>query len=563
MKYLFRDKKVVVLTVKLSIAMFLYVSFNIALAIVFGKLVDSAASGNISLLTKYFIASIFVVILSPILYYIYGISIKHFVYYISNKLRDDVFESFLRRDYVDFYDIDVSEKIARLTSDINLIESDYLSSIIVAVKSIILFIISAISILYISVYIGIFLLIVSLFSIYIPKFFDKDISIYKNNISKAQESYLSSSTQYLAGYSIIKSFNVVEKIVKLLENETKNIYKSNIKFSKELYKVQSVSTFFAGITFMGGFVFGTFLVSKNILSVGAMIACVQLSNNLSNPVVTFMENITQIKSMTKIFDNIIKIIDKDKEIYDKFREEKLYFESISLNNIKFKYSDNDRYILSDINISIEKNKKYAIVGKSGCGKSTLLKLIAGKVVQSSGEIKFNNVEMNRKFKESLYNYITTIDQEVFLFKTSLRNNISLYKNFSDEKIMSVLSICGLEHFYKYIDKEDFIGANTLSGGERQRISIARALINDTSIILADEIFSALDAGTAFMIEKQLLELENVSIVSVTHRIVPENMMKYDKIFVLNEGRIVEEGTYMELSNNSQVFRQILEFSGVK
>ena len=174
--------------------------------------------------------------------------------------------------------------------------------------------------------------------------------------------------------------------------------------------------------------------------------------------------------------------------------------------------------------------------------------------------------MDEISRNSIINLISTINQNVFLFKGSIYDNITLFsKDYSEEKVKDVILKAELGKYLDRLYDKELISenANNLSGGEKQRISIARSLIKDTKIILADEILSSLDNEIAFSIEKGLLELENITLISVTHRLIKENLKQYDQILVLKDGKIEEKGNFEELMNFDSYFKKLYTISGVE
>ena len=205
-------------------------------------------------------------------------------------------------------------------------------------------------------------------------------------------------------------------------------------------------------------------------------------------------------------------------------------------------------------------KTNAIVGLSGSGKSTILKLLSGKIRATSGSITIDNTNINDLSEDSILSLYSYISQNVFLFKGSIFDNFTLYNDYPKEKVENILKKVGLEKFTKEMDDPDFVGENgvNFSGGEKQRISIARALIRETDILVADEILSNLDNETALKIEKELLNLKNITLISVTHRLFEETLTNFDEIIVLNEGCIVEKGTFYELIEKKSFFLQNIQ-----
>ena len=174
--------------------------------------------------------------------------------------------------------------------------------------------------------------------------------------------------------------------------------------------------------------------------------------------------------------------------------------------------------------------------------------------------------MDEVSRNSIINLISTINQNVFLFKGSIYDNITLFsRDYSEEKVKDVILKAELGKYLDRLYDKELISenANNLSGGEKQRISIARSLIKDTKIILADEILSSLDNEIAFSIEKGLLELENITLISVTHRLIKENLKQYDKILVLKDGKIEEKGNFKELMSFDSYFKKLYTISEVE
>ena len=188
-------------------------------------------------------------------------------------------------------------------------------------------------------------------------------------------------------------------------------------------------------------------------------------------------------------------------------------------------------------MTFEKGKKYLILGKSGCGKSTLLGVLLGKCRPYNGIVQCDGNDLEEC---EITDLCAVIQQNVYILNRSIRENIKLYKSFSDEEIKKVLSVCGLD------DLEMEENSLELSGGQKQRISIARAIIRKKPILLIDEGTSAVDTATSNKIEEELLKKKNITIITISHKIQPELMKKYDEIIYLEQGNVVEQGNYNEL-----------------
>ena len=289
-------------------------------------------------------------------------------------------------------------------------------------------------------------------------------------------------------------------------------------------------------------------MNKGEISVGTAIIIIQLSTHIVGPVKTSISLINQIKSVSLIVDKIDEILcDSSEDIEDLSLER--FEKSIEIKNLNFSYSD-ERQALNNINLTFEKNKKYAIVGESGSGKSTLTKLLMRYYKNYNGEILIDNKNLQKILSHDLYKNISMIQQNVFMFDDSIKENIKLYADYSDDEILEVCSRSGLSNLISMLPNgiNSLVGenGNKLSGGEKQRIAIARSLINDTKILILDESTSALDNETAYNLETSLLSINDLTLVVVTHKLIKNILLSYDEIIVMKDGMIIEKGSFNDL-----------------
>ncbi len=289
-------------------------------------------------------------------------------------------------------------------------------------------------------------------------------------------------------------------------------------------------------------------MNKGEISVGTAIIIIQLSTHIVGPVKTSISLINQIKSVSLIVDKIDEILcDSSEEIEDLSLEK--FGKNIEIKNLNFSYSD-ERQALNNINLTFEKNKKYAIVGESGSGKSTLTKLLMRYYKNYNGEILIDNKNLQKILSHDLYKNISMIQQNVFMFDDSIKENIKLYADYSDDEILEVCGRSGLSNLISILPNgiNSLVGenGNKLSGGEKQRIAIARSLINDTKILILDESTSALDNETAYNLETSLLSINDLTLVVVTHKLIKNILLSYDEIIVMKDGMIIEKGSFNDL-----------------
>ncbi len=211
---------------------------------------------------------------------------------------------------------------------------------------------------------------------------------------------------------------------------------------------------------------------------------------------------------------------------------------------------------------LQRQKKYAIVGQSGCGKSTLLNLLMASHSDYEGEINYGGTELRAMNSGDLYEMQSIVQQNVFVFNATIRDNITMFQHFPEEQINEAIRLSGLSALIEEKGEDYLCGENGsgLSGGEKQRISIARSLLKHSKVLLVDEATSALDAETAYQVSGAILGLEGITGIVVTHALDESLLRRYDSILTLKNGKIVEEGTFDSLIAEKGYFYSLFTIS---
>ena len=232
---------------------------------------------------------------------------------------------------------------------------------------------------------------------------------------------------------------------------------------------------------------------------------------------------------------------------------------ITFENVSFSYDDR-KEVLHNICMDFEPGKKYVIVGCSGSGKSTILRLIMRAFENYTGRIMLDETEIREISFESLFRFTSFVQQDVFVFNDTIRNNITLYKEYPEERIAKAMNCAGLAAMAARCVEDSPCGEKgiALSGGERQRISIARAILRRTPVLLMDEATSALDKRTAHEVMEAVLRCKDTLCICVTHRLDDIILRQFDEILVLHDGRFVEHGCFGELIAKKGYFYSLYE-----
>ena len=323
--------------------------------------------------------------------------------------------------------------------------------------------------------------------------------------------------------------------------------------------VLGASTMILAITI---FTIGGYLAINNIVTIGGLVASIQLLMNIIEPTSNIAESYNNINSTKPIRERInkiynIKVVNQSCE--DNSINEIDKIDNIVLENVSYKYKNNSQYILNKINFIFQSGKKYAIIGENGSGKSTLLKIIGNIITDYEGEISINGLRYKNVDEKEIYNNISFIHQNSFLFNTSIKNNILLFNNANNtnmKNINELLDLLSLNNEIKLNTNDDNYSirynGEHLSGGERQKIAIMRALLRQKDMLLVDEANSELDSNTSNKVMQIIGELENTLSIVITHRI-DESLKNFDYIVLIEKGEISRCMKYEELENLNLCF----------
>lgn len=515
-----------------------------------GFIVDIFSQGQVDKFLPITIMSISLIVIMFLTEYIDGLVMSNYIKNTVNYLRTDIFSKIINKDIRDFSLDNSGKYISILYNDIKIIEESFFNNIFQVISSFISFIISLIVLFSISPLIVVFITVFGILGFIIPNSLSKKLILEKNKYSTTLEEITSVTKDLFSGFEVIKGFNISSKINSVFKKSSINVENSKKKCSILESIIRGFSLSFSITIYLGVLLVGGYLMYKQNISVGTAIIIIQLSTHIVGPVKTSISLINQIKSVSLIADKIENILENSNCNNESTSLEN-FDQSIKIKNLSFSYTE-ERRALENINLTLEKDKKYAIVGESGCGKSTLIKLLMRYYNDYDGEITIDNKDIKSIYSSNLYKNISMIQQNVFMFDDTIKENIRLFSNHTDEKVLDTCKRAGIINLIERLPNgiDSLVGenGNKLSGGEKQRIAIARSLINDTKILILDESTSALDNETAYNLENSLLSLEDLTLIVVTHKLIKSILLKYDEIIVMKEGKVIEKGSFESLIN---------------
>ena len=534
---------------------------NIAFAYSIKIIIDSGMSQNREDLTQAILIGAIVIFIYASLNFISLRLRNKLVRQIMSRYKNKVFKSILDSDYREFSKEKSGKFISILTENMKKIEQDYLHQYFNISKNISLMIFSLVAMFIGNWFLTLLVIIASIIPMMISGFIGQKSASLQNSSMIADQKYLAKIKDILAGFLVIKSFNVKEAIRQDYKNESEKL--DEIYFIKGKFDVLSnvISQLSGMIVFLVAFGGGMYLVFGGHTTIGSVTAIVQLVNFVVMPLneigmgmSKFREGQATLNSF-EVKDVIELQTGKTKEYFD---------DVISFSNVDFSYPNAEEKIFNNLSLKIKKGEKIAIVGMSGSGKSTLLNLLLRFYDVTSGYISIDNQDLQAISSESLYNLMTIVQQDVYIFDDTLKANITLSQSFTEDDIKKAVQQSGLESYIleNELGLQTSCGENgsNLSGGERQRLSIARALIRKTPILLLDEATSSLDNKVTTEIENSILEIQDLTVLVVTHKLNKSMLKKYNRILFMKNGVIVEDGSFDNLMDRKGEFYKLVELS---
>lgn len=545
-----------------SVIMTIVMSFlNLMISWLIQQIMDSMANQNMQSVVRCAWIAASVVIAYTVSNAVYRAVYPRFLQRAMQQYRDYAFSRLTQKSLRSFSKEGTALYVSALTNDCTSIENNYLAATFTLIELLFCFLGALIMMLYYSPVMLVLAVALSFLPVAVSMTAGNRLAEQEKEISKRNEHFVSIVNELLSGFPVIKSFRAETQASRLFSkrNEQAEEAKKNKRRTEQMISLLAND---AGIIAqMGIFLAGAWLaISGKGVTAGVVIVFVQLMNYILNPIsqvpLLWSNRKAAIALMEKLSDALSENVREE-------GREKLngFSEKIEVKDLTYGYEP-ESPVLKDLDVQFDAGKSYAIVGGSGSGKSTLLNLLMGSSSNYQGEICIDGVSIKNIESESLYQLMTSVQQNVFVFNDTIRNNVTMFHEFPDKEVILALERSGLSEF---IEKrgEDFVcgenGAN-LSGGERQRISIARALLRKSPILLVDEATAALDAATARAVSFSILNLVGMTRIVVTHRLEEAILRRYDKILVMKNGTICEQGNFDTLMQQKGQFYSLFQIA---
>ena len=446
-------------------------------------------------------------------------------------------EKVFNKNIAEFQKENNAKYLSAMTNDFNTLETNLLTGIYSVFESVMTFIVGIWLLATVDVRMIILAVILILINIAISAIASKPSRRAHKERSDLFDRYTSYIKEILSAFHIVKNYNLQQRVNDDYDSKSEEIQQKGFIIEKMLSFVMALENFLMNLSIFGMVILIGYFAVIGRVSVGGVLLVINGIQKVSWPLFSISE------SFPKLFTSgdLIKKIEKTLQNSDTYIEtENLpdFNDEIEFRNVEFGYEDSEEPVLADINFKVKKNGKYLVVGPSGGGKSTLLKLFRKYYNPSKGTILIDGHDLKDVKREDYYKLIGNIEQQVFIFEDTVRNNLTLYKDYPEEEIEAAIEAAGLTEFVRRLpnglDTVIYDNGKNISGGERSRLVIARALLGKAKILLMDEAFASLDMERAREIEKTILNLKDITVINVSHIIFNDTKKLYDRVLTVKK-----------------------------
>lgn len=528
----------------LTLWMIFEISFA-ALMVIWSLIVSKALSagmdGDLRELGRVLFGGLFFFVAMVFSFYFQNLFCSHFVSSCTYDLKEDLFSGIIRADANSYTEYNCAKYLSIFNNDVGLVAKDFFQGVPAIFAQLFLALAATVTMFFYNAYLAAFQIVISIVTSAIPILVNRKSDVVQKAYTDMLGRYNTQIKDYISAGDVLKSYHVEDRIQAVHSQINHGVENSYMELEKNrglVYAVLTAAIYIENAMFIA---FGAYLIATGHLSVAIMLGAMQITNYVSQPVKQATKLYSNYKRTKLVIDNVNKFI---KDIQDSGQGKEMLLKPMPLEIEHLSFAYGDKQVLKDLSVRFEEGKKYAVIGESGSGKSTLIKIIMQQLVDYEGRVMAGGQDTRNIDRESFVKNYALIQQEMVMFEDTLRNNITMYGDYTDEEILAAAERAGLK---KYIDSlyeglDTMIGENgaNCSGGERQRITIARALLRKTSVLIMDEATSSLDVDTARQIENALLANPNITVISITHKTDNNLLEKYDAVYRMQDGRLCEQ-----------------------
>lgn len=530
-------------------------TLNLIVTWLMQQLIDAAsgAPGALPLAALAEITGGFVV-LCAVLFLLKYASEPRFIARAMRQYKELAFQKLTEKSIASFRDESTAAYLSALTNDAASVEADYLAQQLAVITKTVTFFGALFMMLWYSPLLTAIAVGVTALPLAASLLTGGRLQAAEKQVSERNRDFTAALSDCLRGFAVVKTFKAEREIFQLFAESNRALEQE--KFSRRRLKVLigMIGAVTGLVAQLGVFLAGAWLaLSGSGLTAGTVILFVNLMNFMIGPVSELPALLAGRRAALGLIGKLADALEKDGSAGGSRTLSRLEH-GIELRDVSFGY-EAGKDVLRHVSARFEAGRAYAIVGGSGSGKSTLLNLLLAENTGYRGSVLLDGTELRELSPEALYGLMSVIQQNVFVFNASIRDNVSMFREFPQEALDEAIRRAHLRELLDARGADYLCGENGkgLSGGEKQRVSIARSLLKKSSVLLVDEATAALDVQTAHQVSSDILDLTGMTRIVVTHSLEEALLRRYDGIFVLKNGTLAESGSFDELMQRKGYF----------
>jgi len=530
-------------------------TLNLIVTWLMQQLIDAAsgAPGALPLAALAEITGGFVV-LCAVLFLLKYASEPRFIARAMRQYKELAFQKLTEKSIASFRDESTAAYLSALTNDAASVEADYLAQQLAVITKTVTFFGALFMMLWYSPLLTAIAVGVTALPLAASLLTGGRLQAAEKQVSERNRDFTAALSDCLRGFAVVKTFKAEREIFQLFAESNRALEQE--KFSRRRLKVLigMIGAVTGLVAQLGVFLAGAWLaLSGSGLTAGTVILFVNLMNFMIGPVSELPALLAGRRAALGLIGKLADALEKDGAAGGGRTLSRLEH-GIELRDVSFGYEEG-KDVLHHVSARFEAGRAYAIVGGSGSGKSTLLNLLLAENTGYRGSVLLDGTELRELSPEALYGLLSVIQQNVFVFNASIRDNVSMFREFPQEALDEAIRRAHLRELLDARGADYLCGENGkgLSGGEKQRVSIARSLLKKSSVLLVDEATAALDVQIAHQVSSDILDLTGMTRIVVTHSLEEALLRRYDGIFVLKNGMLAESGSFDELMQRKGYF----------
>lgn len=530
-------------------------TLNLIVTWLMQQLIDAAsgAPGALPLAALAEITGGFVV-LCAVLFLLKYASEPRFIARAMRQYKELAFQKLTEKSIASFRDESTAAYLSALTNDAAGVEADYLAQQLAVITKTVTFFGALFMMLWYSPLLTAIAVGVTALPLAASLLTGGRLQAAEKQVSERNRDFTAALSDCLSGFAVVKTFKAEREIFQLFAESDRALEQEKFRRRRLKVLIGMIGAVTGLVAQLGVFLAGAWLaLSGSGLTAGTVILFVNLMNFMIGPVSELPALLAGRRAALGLIGKLADALEKDGSAGGSRTLSRLEH-GIELRDVSFGYEEG-KDVLRHVSARFEAGRAYAIVGGSGSGKSTLLNLLLAENTGYRGSVLLDGTELRELSPEALYGLMSVIHQNVFMFNASIRDNVSMFREFPQEAQDEAIRRAHLRELLDARGADYLCGENGkgLSGGEKQRVSIARSLLKKSSVLLVDEATAALDMQTAHQVSSDILDLTGMTRIVVTHSLEEALLRRYDGIFVLKNGTLAESGSFDELMQRKGYF----------